>query len=290
MVARSSTNGNNQERSCCKTKMKSEIARQPIKNIKTVATRRPARMPYTMSPFVWNSMTPGSIPWRTNAPSITAVEPSPGIPNVNIGTIVPPVVALLVTSGVTTPSGSPFPQLSGFFACRFIMPYASQVAPSAPTPGTAPTPVPMTLPTTTAFQRRNISPIDGRAMFLADEMISLRAPMSLRSLSTTAIPKNPVNAAAKGMPDDRSVMPNVYLLVASTGSRPTVDIRRPNRTPIKPFSVEPRTNDDTMSRPRTPTKAISAGPDCSATDASNGMKIIAMIQPNRPPSVDPIVA
>ena len=47
-------------------------------------------------------------------PSMMAVEPSPGMPRVSIGTIVPPVVALLVASGVTMPSGSPVPKASGF--------------------------------------------------------------------------------------------------------------------------------------------------------------------------------
>ena len=70
---------------------------------------------------------------------MTAVVADPGIPNARVGIIAPPVAELLAASGAATPSISPLPKFSGFLELFLTVPYDSHVAPSAPTPGTAPT-------------------------------------------------------------------------------------------------------------------------------------------------------
>ena len=62
-----------------------------------------------ISGFVWYNLGPGWIPNPNKAPSITAVVPLPGIPNVSKGTNEPEHAALLAVSGAAIPFTLPLP-------------------------------------------------------------------------------------------------------------------------------------------------------------------------------------
>ena len=75
--------------------------------------------PYAKSGSSCIKVGPGIILCIINAPSITAVTISPGIPRAIIIISAPPAVALLAASGATMPSYSPFPKLDLFLDAFF---------------------------------------------------------------------------------------------------------------------------------------------------------------------------
>ncbi len=82
---------------------------------------------------------PGLKPCINNAPRITAVTLSPGIPSVSIGMNAPPTAALFAASGAITPSTAPSPNgRCGFLTVLRAWSYASSAAISPPAPGRAP--------------------------------------------------------------------------------------------------------------------------------------------------------
>ena len=104
-----------------------------------------------------------------------------------------------------------------------------------------------------------------------------------KSEITTANPNKPTKAAAKGTPDSRSIDPKVNLSIASVLSIPTAPINKPILTPINPFSIEPRVNAETMTKPIIAISAMSAFEDLSAMLEINGIQVTAMIQLVAPP-------
>ena len=212
-----------------------------------------------------------------------AVEASPGIPSVNIGTIVPPVVPLFAVSGATTPSGSPLPKFSGFFELFFTTPYESQVAPSAPTPGTAPIKAPKKPPTVQARHLFKKSNVEGNSIL---NLVATSWEVDFikdKSEITTANPNKPTKAAAKGTPDSKSIDPKVNLSIASVLSMPTAPINKPILTPINPFNIEPRVNAETITNPIIAIRAMSAFEDFRAILEIKGIQVTAIIQLVTPP-------
>ena len=190
---------------------------------------------------------------------------------------------MLAVSGATTPSGSPLPKLSGFLELFFTTPYESQVAPSAPTPGTAPIIAPKKPPTLQARHLFKKSNVEGNSIlnFVAtswDEDF-----IRDKSEITTANPNNPTKAAAKGTPDSRSIDPKVNLSIASVLSIPTAPINKPILTPIKPFNIDPRVNAETITKPIIAISAMSAFEDLRAILEIKGMQVTAIIQLVAPP-------
>ena len=212
-----------------------------------------------------------------------AVDASPGIPRVNIGTIVPPVVALFAVSGATTPSGSPLPKSSGFLELFLTVPYDSQVAPSAPTPGTAPIIDPKKPPTDHALHLFKKSKVEGKTILNFVVTSSEVDFISDKSDITTAKPNNPTRAAAKGTPDNKSNEPKVNLSIASVLSIPIEPIKRPMQTPINPFNIDPRVKAETITRPIIAIRAISAFDDLRAIPEIKGIHVTAIIQLVTPP-------
>ena len=70
--------------------------------------------------------------------SITAVVALPGIPSARVGTIAPPVAALLAASAPAIPSIEPLPNSSGFFENRFASEYPIKDATVPPSAGRTP--------------------------------------------------------------------------------------------------------------------------------------------------------
>ncbi|GAF21565.1 hypothetical protein JCM19047_1250 [Bacillus sp. JCM 19047] len=93
---------------------------------------------HTRSGLFSNNKGPGVIPIMTNAPSITAVVPDPGIPIVNIGMSDPTAAELLADSGATSPSTAPLPNSSFRFDSCFSVEYASKEEIVPPDPGKTP--------------------------------------------------------------------------------------------------------------------------------------------------------
>ena len=77
---------------------------------------------YTRSGASMRSVGPGLSPWSIRRPSRIAVVSLPGIPRVNVGTIAPPLEALLAASDAATPSSIPVPNSSGRFEERTASP------------------------------------------------------------------------------------------------------------------------------------------------------------------------
>ena len=74
-----------------------------------------------ISGLVWYNLGPGWIPKPSNAPSITAVVPLPGIPNVSNGTNDPEHAALFAVSGADSPWTLPLPNFSFYsFFTKFL--------------------------------------------------------------------------------------------------------------------------------------------------------------------------
>ena len=67
-----------------------------------------------ISGLVWYNLGPGWIPNPSKAPSMTAVVPLPGIPNVRRGTNDPEQAALFAVSGAANPFTLPFPNFWNF--------------------------------------------------------------------------------------------------------------------------------------------------------------------------------
>ena len=86
---------------------------------------------------------PGLNPCMIKAARIRAVEPLPGIPKANVGTIAPPAAALLAASGPTIPSGEPFPNLSFSLDHLLASLYPIIAATVEPSAGSIPIKVPI---------------------------------------------------------------------------------------------------------------------------------------------------
>ena len=92
---------------------KMRVKAAPWTSIKMLIRNSPSMMLYTQVPSLENRDRPGVMPCMVSAPSSTATEASPGMPNVSRGMRVAAVVALLAASGAITPSMHPWPNSSG---------------------------------------------------------------------------------------------------------------------------------------------------------------------------------
>ena len=102
----------------------------------------------------------GAMLWINNAPSITAVTMSPGIPSAIIVIRAPPSVALLEDSGAMIPSGVPVPNFSGCLDAFFAWSYAKMLAMVPPAPGNIPTKMPISDERINVVLCLMISPVD----------------------------------------------------------------------------------------------------------------------------------
>jgi hypothetical protein len=84
-------------------------------------TQKLITSPQKRSGFSVTSRGPGTSPWISKAPMISAMMTLPGMPRVMVGMNAVWSAALFAASGPRTPSIAPLPNRDGSFATRFSM-------------------------------------------------------------------------------------------------------------------------------------------------------------------------
>ena len=187
---------------------------------------------------------PGMILWIINAPNITAVTISPGIPSAIIIINAPPAVALLAASGAMTPSYSPFPKFDLLGEAFFAWSYANIFEIEPPAAGKIPVKMPMKLDLNKLTHLLRIINIACLCSTLTtDPDWDIRGLLALLSSSTSVNncekANNPIKTGRNANPCLNSSKPKVNLATPLISSSPTVAANNPSKPAIKPLVIFP---------------------------------------------------